>query len=68
MIDTPSRLRLIRKESSLSSSSPYFDLPDLRTPLGESTSTKPPSLIALTELLKLQKSGQFPDETVRIKV
>jgi hypothetical protein len=25
-------------------------------------------LIALTELLKLQKSGQFPDEPVRIKV
>ncbi len=24
--------------------------------------------IALTELLKLQKSGQFPDEPVRIKV
>jgi hypothetical protein len=28
----------------------------------------PPSLIVLTELLKLQKSGQFPDEPVRIKV
>jgi hypothetical protein len=29
-----------------------------------------PSLIALTELelLKLQKSGQFPDEPVRIEV
>jgi hypothetical protein len=25
-------------------------------------------LIVLTELLKLQKSGQFPDESVRIKV
>jgi hypothetical protein len=25
-------------------------------------------LIAVTELLKLQKSGQFPDEPVRIKV
>jgi hypothetical protein len=24
--------------------------------------------IALTELLKLQKSGQFPDEPVRIQV
>jgi hypothetical protein len=27
-----------------------------------------PSLIALTELLKLQKNGQFPDESVRIDV
>jgi hypothetical protein len=27
-----------------------------------------PSLIALTELLKLQKNGQFPDELVRIEV
>jgi hypothetical protein len=27
-----------------------------------------PSLIALTELLMLQKSGQFPDESVRIEV
>jgi hypothetical protein len=27
-----------------------------------------PSLIALTELLKLQKSGQFPDEPVKIEV
>jgi hypothetical protein len=25
-------------------------------------------VFALTELLKLQKSGQFPDEPVRIKV
>jgi hypothetical protein len=25
-------------------------------------------LIALTELLTLQKSGQFPDEPVRIKI
>jgi hypothetical protein len=25
-------------------------------------------LIVLTKLLKLQKSGQFPDESVRIKV
>ena len=27
-----------------------------------------PSLIALTELLKLQKSGQFPYEPVRIRI
>jgi hypothetical protein len=27
-----------------------------------------PSLIALTELLKLQKSGHFPDDPVRIEV
>jgi hypothetical protein len=35
---------------------------------GEGGSTKLPSLIALTELLKMQKISQFPYETVRIKV
>jgi hypothetical protein len=35
---------------------------------GESGSTMTPSLMALTELLKLEKSGQFPDEPVRIEV
>jgi hypothetical protein len=39
-----------------------------KKPRGEGGSTKFPSLIALTELLKLQKSGQFPYEPVRIKV
>jgi hypothetical protein len=33
-----------------------------RTPLGESE-----SVIALAELLKLQESGQFPDEPVKIE-
>jgi hypothetical protein len=37
-----------------------------RKPRGESGRMLP-YLIALTELLKLQKSGQFPDEPVRIK-
>jgi len=39
-----------------------------RTLRGESGSTMTPSLIALIELLNLQKSGQFPDEPVRIEV
>ena len=33
-----------------------------RTPLGESE-----SWLALAELLKLQESGQFPDEPVKIE-
>jgi hypothetical protein len=37
-----------------------------RKPRGESGRMLP-YLIALTELLKLQKIGQFPDESVRIK-
>jgi hypothetical protein len=37
-----------------------------RKPSGES-GRMIPYLIALTELLKLQKSGQFPDEPVRIE-
>jgi hypothetical protein len=34
-----------------------------RKPRGESGSTMTPSLIVLTELLKLQKNGQFPYES-----
>jgi hypothetical protein len=37
-----------------------------RKPCGESGRMLP-YLIALTELLKLSKNGQFPDEPVRIK-
>jgi hypothetical protein len=39
-----------------------------RTSRGENESTMTPSLIALTELLKVQKRGQFPDDPVRIEV
>jgi hypothetical protein len=37
-----------------------------RKPCGESGRMLP-YLIDLTEILKLKKRGQFPDETVRIK-
>jgi hypothetical protein len=69
-------LRLIRKEAVLPRIFPHFDaarrslriLTSKRTPCGENESTMTPSLIALTELLKFQKIGQFPDDPVRIEV
>jgi len=46
---------------------PHFDLSIEEKPRGESGRILP-CLIAQAELLKLQNSGQFPDEPVRIKV
>ena len=64
-IGAPSRLRLIRKTAALER---IFSTLDLSIEEKESGgSGRIHDLIALTELLKLQKSGQFPDEPVRIK-
>ncbi len=68
MIGAPSRLRLILKAAALTRISPHFDFNMEEKASGESGSTMTPSLMALTELLKLEKNGQFPDEPVRIEV
>ncbi len=68
VIDVPSRLRLIRKASAWQEYFLILISASKRTPRGESGSPMTPSLIPLTELLRMQKSGQFPDETVRIEV
>ena len=61
-IDAPSILRVIRNTTSLVRILPTFDL--RRT--SRVCSGTDHGRIAQAELLKLQKSGQFPDETVRI--
>ncbi len=66
MIVTPSRLRLIRKDTDLTRIDETCDL-SIEEKDGRRKWKILPYLMALTELLKLQKSGQFPDETVRIK-
>jgi hypothetical protein len=58
-------LRLIRKAAALARIFPTLDLSIEESP--RDGSGRIHDLIALTELLKLQKSGQFPDEPVRIK-
>ncbi len=67
MIGVPSRLRLIRKADALTRVRSTFFWAVDRTPRGGSGTDH--WQIALTELLKMeQKRGQFPDESVRIKV
>jgi hypothetical protein len=66
VMGTPSKLRVIRKVSSLARARPTLLLSWTEKTCGGSGSIH--GLIALTKLLKLQKNGQCPDETVRIKV
>jgi hypothetical protein len=66
VIGAPSRFRVIRKAVALAR------IEETREFSIEGKATRKsgrmfPYLIVLTELLKLQKSGQFPDEPVRIK-
>jgi hypothetical protein len=62
----PSKLSVIRKVATLARVSPTLFLSWQRKPRGGSGTFH--DLFAQAELLKLQKSGQFPDEPVRIKV
>ncbi len=66
VIGAPSIFKLIRKAAALARVCRLFLLAGQRTPRGGSG--KVHCLVAQAELLKLQKSGQFPDEPVRIKV
>jgi hypothetical protein len=60
-----SRFKFILKSAALARMLPTFDLNSVRrTPRGCSGTG---CWIAQAELLKLQKSGQFPDEPVRIE-
>jgi hypothetical protein len=68
VIGAPSRLRLIRKAADFTRISPHFDFTIEENAARRKWKYDDPKLIALTELLKLQKSGQFPDEPVRIEV
>ena len=69
MIGAPSRFRLIRKAAALARIFPTLDL-SIEDSLNKPRcgSGRVHGSIAQAELLKLQKSGQFPDEPVRIKV
>jgi hypothetical protein len=67
-IGAPSKLRLIRKTTDLTRIFETRDL-SIEEKVVRRKWKKPRSnWIEETELLKLQKSGQFPDESVRIKV
>ena len=66
VIGAPSMLRLTRKAAALARVFPTLAFAAQRTPRGGSARVH--CLIAQAELLKLQKSGQFPDEPVRITV
>jgi hypothetical protein len=67
VIGSPFRLRLIRKDTALVRIFPTLDLSKKQKPHGGS-GTGHWGLFPQVELLKLQENGQFPDETVRIKV
>jgi hypothetical protein len=62
MMGDPSKLNVTRKAAALVRDRPTLQ----RQPRGGSGIIH--NLIALTKLLKLQRSGQFPDESVRIRV
>jgi hypothetical protein len=66
MMGYPSKLSVIRKASAFVRARPTLCFTWVRQPRGGSGRIH--DLIALTKLLKLQRSGQFPDEPVRIKV
>ena len=61
MIGTPSIFKLTRKAAALTRVLPTFAFNELENAARRKWNTE-------AELLKLQKSGQFPDEPVRIKV
>ncbi len=66
VIDAPSMLRLTRKAAALARVLPTF--PRNCEEIAVRRKWKSPRFDCGTDLLKLQKSGQFPDETVRITV
>jgi hypothetical protein len=66
MMVVPSKLSVIRKTADFARARPTLFLSGQRQPRGGGGRIH--DLIALTKLLKLQRSGQFPDEPVRIKV
>jgi hypothetical protein len=63
MIGAPLRLRLIRKVAALARVLPTLDLRVVRTTSCCGSGTVH-CLIVQAELLKLKKSGQFPEESV----
>ena len=65
MTGAPSKLSVTRKTAALVRIFPTLDLIIEESRGG---SGRIHDLIELAELLNLQKSGQFPDEYVRIKV
>ncbi len=65
MIGTPSRLRLIRNAAALARIDETRDLSIDEKAARRKWKNAP--ICELTELLKVQKSGQFPDDPVRIK-
>ncbi len=65
MIDASSRLRLIINAAAFVRILTHFVFRMEEKPSDGSGNTH--DQIALTELLKLQKSGQFPDEPVKIE-
>jgi hypothetical protein len=65
-MDSPSKLSVIRNPSTFQESDRLCFLAGQRQPRGGSGVIH--NLIALTKLLNLQRSGQFPDEPVRIRV
>jgi hypothetical protein len=66
MMGAPSKLSVIRKPAALQDPDQLCFLTGQRQPHGGSGRIH--DLIALTKLLEMQRSGQFPDEPVRIKV
>jgi hypothetical protein len=70
MMGDPSKLTVIRKVAALSRIFPTLDLSveEKVAPLFLFGSGTCHVVFAEFELLKLQKNGQFPDESVRIKV
>ena len=61
-VGAPSILRLIRSVASLERMLPILDLS-----CEENAARRKWKLVSLAELLKLQESGQFPDEPAKIK-
>ncbi len=66
MMGAPSKLSVIRKAAALARARPTFALICEEKPRGGSGTGH--GQVVQAELLKLQKSGQFLDEPVRIKV
>jgi hypothetical protein len=66
MMGAPSKFSVIRKAAPLARARPTLLLSWSEIP--RDGSGRIHDLIALTKLLKLKKSSQFPDEPVRIKV
>jgi hypothetical protein len=68
VIDAPSIFKLIRKTAALVRVLPTFPFNCEENVVWRKRKIPLVGLVSQAELLKLQKSGQFPDEPVRIKV